>query len=272
MINENNTLSISIMSGKGGVGKSNISLGLGYAFHNAGLKTMLMDCDLGLANLDVLLGISPEMSLQNLLQKGVKSSDIIVPLENSGLDILPAASGVPELVDMDEDMQSILLNKIMEIAGRYQLLVLDIGAGISETVLSFAGMAQLRFVVVTPEPTSLTDSYAMIKVLHNQYGVEDFCIVVNQADKSEAKQTFDRLFAACKNFLGIEIKNLGFIRHDPTMIEAVRRQKPLLKFAPDCPCANDITALAQKIIRYRKENSEAISKRPALKDFSQSAS
>ncbi len=271
MINKNKTLSISIMSGKGGVGKSNLSLGLGYAFYNAGLNTMLMDCDLGLANLDVLLGISPEMSLQNLLQKDVRSRDVVVPLEDRGLDILPAASGVPELVDMDEDMQSVLLKKIMEIAGGYQILVLDIGAGISETVLSFAGMAQLRFVVVTPEPTSLTDSYAMIKVLHNQYGVDDFSIVVNQATKSEAKQTFDRLNAACNNFLGIEIRNLGFIRHDPTMVEAVRRQKPLMKFAPDCPCANDITALAQKIIRYREDNQEAISARPALNDFSQSA-
>lgn len=111
MINPNKTLSLAIMSGKGGVGKTSISLNLGYALYQAGLKTLLMDCDLGLANLDVLLGLAPEKNLQDLLKQDTKTADVAVAVEQNGLDVLPAASGVPELVDMDEDMQNVLLEK-----------------------------------------------------------------------------------------------------------------------------------------------------------------
>lgn len=163
-MNRNNTLSLSVMSGKGGVGKTNIILNLGYALHLENMTAMLMDCDLGLANLDVLLGISPERNLHDLLQNGVDAEDVLVCIEK-GFDMLPATSGIPELVEMDEDLQDILFKKLISLAGEYDYLMLDLGAGISNTVLSFATLTQLRIVIVTPEPTSLTDSYAMIKVL-----------------------------------------------------------------------------------------------------------
>ena len=105
MSNQNKTLSVSVMSGKGGVGKTNISLSLGYALHKTGNSLLLLDCDLGLANLDVLLGISPDRNLQDLLRPEVKPADVVVTIEKGGFDFLPAASGVPELVEMDEDMQ-----------------------------------------------------------------------------------------------------------------------------------------------------------------------
>ncbi|QGY41142.1 AAA family ATPase [Pseudodesulfovibrio cashew] len=266
-MNENKTLSLSIMSGKGGVGKTNIVLNLGYALHQANMTAMLMDCDLGLANLDVLLGISPERNLHDLLQTGVDAEDVLVSIED-GFDMLPATSGVPELVEMDEDMQDILFRKLLTLAGEYDYIMLDLGAGISHTVLSLAAITQLRIVVVTPEPTSLTDSYAMIKVLATQHGIKDFLIIVNQATSAkEAKITFERLAAACRNFLNIELSNLGFIHQDSTLIESVRRQTPLLKFAPDCKASKDIKGLAQKLMRYRQDNSEKIANRPILKDF-----
>ena len=266
-MNENKTLSLSIMSGKGGVGKTNIVLNLGYALHRAGMKAMLMDCDLGLANLDVLLGISPERNLHDLLQTGVDAEDVLVAIED-GFDMLPATSGVPELVEMDEDMQDVLFSKLTSLAGEYDYLMLDLGAGISHTVLSFAALTQLRIVVVTPEPTSLTDSYAVIKVLATQHKVRDFLILVNQATSAaEAKQTFDRLSMACKNFLNITVSNLGFIHQDPTLVESVRRQTPLLKYAPTAKASKDINNLAQKIMRYREDNRERIAERPILKDF-----
>jgi len=266
-MNRNNTLSLSVMSGKGGVGKTNIILNLGYALHLENMTATLMDCDLGLANLDVLLGISPERNLHDLLQNGVKAEDVLVCIEK-GFDMLPATSGIPELVEMDEDLQDILFKKLVNLAGEYDYLMLDLGAGISNTVLSFATLTQLRIVIVTPEPTSLTDSYAVIKVLATQRDVKDFLVIVNQATSaSEAKQTFDRLAAACKNFLGIELRNLGFIHQDRTVVESVRRQTPLMKYAPNSPAAKDIYALAKKIIRYREDNRERISGRPILKDF-----
>ncbi|MDD3312056.1 MinD/ParA family protein [Pseudodesulfovibrio sp.] len=266
-MNTNKTLSLSIMSGKGGVGKTNIVLNLGYALHNAGMTAMLMDCDLGLANLDVLLGISPERNLQDLLRQGVDAEDVLVSIED-GFDMLPATSGVPELVEMDEDMQDILFKKLVNLAGEYDYLMLDLGAGISSTVLSFAAMTQLRIVVVTPEPTSLTDSYAMIKVLVTQHRIRDFLILVNQATSAaEAKQTFERLAMTCKNFLNITLSSLGYIHQDRTLVESVRRQTPLLKFAPEARASKDINSLARRLMRYREDNRERIVERPILRDF-----
>lgn len=268
MINENSTLSIAIMSGKGGVGKTNIVLNLGYALRNENFSSMLMDCDLGLANLDVLLGISPERNLQDLLETGVEPREVLVPLEDDELVMLPATSGVPELVEMDEDMQDKLFGKLTDLAGDYDYLLLDLGAGISNTVMAFASITQLRLVVVTPEPTSLTDGYALIKVLATQHGVKDFLLIVNQAaNKAEAQTTFDRLNAACSNFLGFELRNLGFIRQDPAIIESVRNQTPLLKHSPSSPASQDIRALAKKLMRYREDNMERISARTILKNI-----
>lgn len=266
-MNINNTLSLSIMSGKGGVGKTNIVLNLGYALHQANKTAMLMDCDLGLANLDVLLGISPDKNLHDLLQTGVSAEDVLVPIED-GFDMLPATSGVPELVEMDEDMQDILFKKLVTLAGEYDYLMLDLGAGISHTALSFAALTQLRIVVVTPEPTSLTDSYAMIKVLVTQHGVKDFLVIVNQAmSAQEGKTTFERLAAACRNFLNIELRNLGFIHQDNMLVESVRRQTPLMKFAPQAQASKDINVLAGKVIRYRQDNLKRIGGRAILKDI-----
>lgn len=264
----NKTLSISILSGKGGVGKTNLALNLSYCLHNSGRHVLLMDCDLGLANVDVMLGISPERNLQDLLQPQYMSKDVVVPLEEPGFDFLPAASGVPELVEMDEDMQSVLFDKLTGVISQYDYLILDLGAGINGTVLSFAAMTQVRIVVVTSEPTSLTDSYALMKVLSTQHGIKDFLVVVNQAESSaEVKQTFDRLHAACSKFLGINIRLLGSVRHDGTVTEAIRQQKPLVRFAPQCPAAKDIHSVASKVARFRADNLETLAGRPALRPF-----
>ncbi len=266
-MNHNNTLSLAIMSGKGGVGKTNIVLNLGYALQQADMTAMLMDCDLGLANLDVLLGISPEKNLHDLLQTGVDAEDVLISIED-GFDMLPATSGVPELVEMDEDMQDILFKKLVTLAGEYDYLMLDLGAGISHTVLSFAALTQLRIVVITPEPTSLTDSYAMIKVLTTQHNVKNFLVLVNQATSTgEARQTFDRLSAACKNFLKIDLTYLGFVHQDRTLVESVLQQTPLMKYAPQATASKDIRNIARKIIKYREDNKERIAGRPILKNF-----
>ncbi|WP_027178060.1 MinD/ParA family protein [Maridesulfovibrio bastinii] len=269
MINANKTLSMAIMSGKGGVGKTNISLNLSYALNAGGNSLLLMDCDLGLANLDVLLGISPESNLQDLLTKGTAPSDVVIPMEpGRKLDILPAASGVPELVEMDEDMQGMLFKKLTSLVGRYQYLIMDLGAGINKTVMSFASMTQLRLVVVTPEPTSLTDSYALIKVLATQHGVKDFFIVVNQASSSsEAKETFTRLNLACQKFLDITLKSIGFVRYDQNVPEAVRRQTPLIKFAPKSNASRDIINIAVKIQKLRMDNMNLIAEKPIMSNF-----
>ena len=261
----NKAVSFSIVSGKGGVGKTNLALNLGYALYKGGHPVMLMDCDLGLANLDVLLGLTPDKTLQDMLSPDTRADEVVVGIEEGGFDFLPSASGVPELIDLDEDLQGMLFDKLNAIIGKYHFLLLDIGAGISRTVLRFASMTQERLVVITPEPTSLTDGYAMIKVLHSEHGVTNFHVVVNMAaSHDEGKRSFERLHAACDRFLGLDIRHAGTVRDDPMVSKAVIRQTPLLKLAPKSKAGMDILQLAVKLKRMRDANLHNLAAREGL--------
>jgi flagellar biosynthesis protein FlhG len=265
MTEPNKTLSISIASGKGGVGKTNLALNLGFALHELGQSLVLLDADLGLANLDVLLGLSPEKNLQDLLGDTTAES-VVVPLADDGFDFLPSASGVAELVELDEDVQTLLLTKLDALFRQYDYLLLDLGAGISPTVLSFAAMPQERIVVISPEPTSLTDSYALIKVLCTQHNVRNFQVIVNMAESDkEARNAFSRLSQACERFLDLPISLLGVVHRDPMVTESVRHQVPLLKFSPNCQASQDIRAIARKIMDRRSRLADLISRSPILK-------
>ena len=247
-----NTMSLAIMSGKGGVGKSNLSLNLGYSLAQKNHALLLMDCDLGLANLDVLLGITPEQNLQDVLLSGADVKNAIISLEKNtkeAFDILPAASGVPELTDMNSDMRDLLIKRINPSLRGYDIILMDLGAGIHGTVQSFAAMAAIRIIVLTPEPTALTDAYALIKVLSQDLGVRDFLVVVNDvASRKEEEITFKRLEMACQKFLNINPVLLGGVRHDVKLQESVLRQKPLLELFPESNAAQDIGTLADRIL------------------------
>lgn len=248
-----NTMSLAIMSGKGGVGKSNLSLNLGYSLAQKNHALLLMDCDLGLANLDVLLGITPEQNLQDVLLSGADVKNAIISLEKNtkeAFDILPAASGVPELTDMYSDMRDLLIKRINPSLRGYDIILMDLGAGIHGTVQSFAAMAAIRIIVLTPEPTALTDAYALIKVLSQDLGVRDFLVVVNDvASRKEEEITFKRLEMACQKFLNINPVLLGGVRHDVKLQESVLRQKPLLELFPESNAAQDIGTLADRILK-----------------------
>ncbi len=264
----NKTMSIAVMSGKGGVGKTNLALNLGYSLFRGGHPLLLMDCDLGLANLDVLLGVTPEKTLQDLLDDEAETEEVTVAIDPGGFDFLPAASGVPELVEMDDEMRAQLFAKLSPIFSQYDFLFLDLGAGITQTVLSFGYMAAMRLIIVTPEPTSLTDSYALIKVLSSQFGVTDFHVLVNMAEsQAEQKQTFGRLAAACDKFLGIELHYLGGVQHDKAVVESVRRQTPLMRLAPNSKAGKDIFNVALKLKKMRDRSLEQLARQPVLRDF-----
>lgn len=248
----NSTMSVAVLSGKGGVGKTNLALNLALALYNSGFKSLLMDCDMGLANLDVLLGITPEGNLQDVLLGEAKIESVLHAVKPEGLDVLPAASGVPELNDLKPDMRDLLLSRLAPLLGKYDYIFMDIGAGISDTVQTFASMASLRIVVITPEPTSLTDSYALIKVLNKRFGLTDFRIVVNEATSgTEAKRAFEKLSGACRHFLKFDLGYLGSVRMDKKLQEAVCRQQPLMNFAPGSPAALDIQGIAMKLQSIR---------------------
>jgi len=246
------TLSLSIMSGKGGVGKTNIALNLAYALTADHHSTLLMDCDLGLANLDVLLGVVPEKNLEDLLDDAVTPDQVLVNLEPGSIDFLPSASGVPELVEWDQDVQTILFQKLNASLANYDFIILDLGAGINSTVIELASMTTVQCVVISPEPTSLTDGYALIKVLHTQKGHQDFQVIVNTAKtEKQGVQTFNRLKAACRQFLNLDPMLLGVIREDPNLPKAVSSQIPLWKFAPQSSACKDIQQIGSAVLRMQ---------------------
>ncbi|CAK7045379.1 MAG: Flagellum site-determining protein YlxH [Desulfovibrio sp.] len=261
----NKTLSVALLSGKGGVGKTNITLNMACALYQMGFKNLLMDCDLGLANLDVLLGITPEGNLQNTLLGEASIRDVLYQVEATGFDVLPAASGVPELTELQPDARNMLLDRLEPELDKYDFVFMDVGAGISGTVQTFAALATMRIVVITPEPTSLTDSYALIKVLNARYGLQDFMVVVNQvASAAEAKASFDKLYGACRHFLHLEPVLLGHIRDDKKLPEAVCRQQPLMRIAPGSPAAQDIQSLAARLQRLRLGMADWLAPRKVL--------
>lgn len=248
----NSTLSVAILSGKGGVGKTNLTLNLAFALFQKNFKSLLIDCDMGLANLDVLLGITPEGNLQDVLLGEAEIDTVLHEIQPGGLDVLPAASGVPELNDLNPDRRDLLVRRLNPLLGKYDYIFMDIGAGISDTVQTFASMAGVRIVVITPEPTSLTDSYALIKVLNKRFGLSDFRIVVNEVSTPrEAQGAYDKLAGACKHFLDVDLKLLGHVRTDKKLAEAVCRQQPLMLWAPGSPAAQDIQNIAARLQNTR---------------------
>ncbi|MDR2488438.1 MAG: MinD/ParA family protein [Desulfovibrio sp.] len=255
-MSDNKTISFSVLSGKGGVGKSNLALNLCCALHQMGHSVLLMDCDMGLANMDVLLGIAPQSDIQDILINNRDPSSVLVPIDpagKTGFDLLPANSGMAEFVDLDTGARALLRDRLNPLAARYDFLCLDIGAGISSTALGFGAMTSLRLVVVTPEPTSLTDSYAMIKVMMTRHSVQDFFILVNQVESdAEAKQTYNRLAGVCQRFLNFAPAYLGQVRFDRTLVEAVRKQIPLMQLAPRSPASVDCANLASLLRRQRE--------------------
>lgn len=263
-----NTVSVSILSGKGGVGKSNLALNICYCLHSMGHSVLLMDCDMGLANMDVLLGVAPQKHVQDLLISNDDPASLLIPIGpegSSGFDLIPANSGMAEFTELDSGARSMLREKLNPLALQYNFLCLDIGAGISPTALGFAAMTALRLVVVTPEPTSLTDSYALMKVLSQRHKVEDFHILVNQVESpSEGKRTYSRLSAVCKRFLGFAPAYLGEVRSDRALLDAVRKQKPLMEISPRSPAAADCMALANSLVRQREKFIQLESMPPPL--------
>ncbi|MFO7726699.1 MAG: MinD/ParA family protein [Desulfonatronovibrio sp.] len=266
MESRNRTLSLSILSGKGGVGKTNIALNLAFALHRMSQNTLLVDCDLGLANLDVMLGISPEGSLHDILKTDARAEDILYNLGERGIDLIPAASGVTDVIDLDEDQQDMVARRLGSVMKRYNFLILDIGAGISNIVQSFAAMTHHRIVVITPEPTSLTDGYALIKVLSTRKHIDNFHILVNMVvSEHEARLGFERIRAACDKFLGIKVNYLGFVHQDEVVPESVRSQKPFVRGNGKSVAARDIEVIAGRLADLRNVSLDKIASTSPLK-------
>ncbi len=239
---------LSFTSGKGGVGKTHIVVNLAYALQQLGARVMILDADLGLANVDVLLGLTPRFNIQHVLEGRKTLTDILVR-GPAGMTILPASSGVHDVAHLTEVQRFRLLDALDALQGDLDFLLVDTGAGISANVIYFNIAAQDIVIVVTPEPTSLTDAYALIKVLATQYAEKYFKVIMNDvANADEAKEAFSRLSMVTERFLHISLDYLGLIPHDAAFSRAVRQQHALLELYPASPAARCFYHLAQRVL------------------------
>ena len=245
-------LVFSVTSGKGGVGKTNMSVNLAYTLSMAGKNVVLLDADLGLANVDVILGVAPEKNLFHLFHEDM-TLDRILFNTPYGFRILPASSGVSDMVDLDRGQKLDLLDAMDSLEDSVDYLIVDTGAGINDNVLYFNLAVQERLLVITPEPTSLTDAYALIKVLKLQHGVERFRVLVNMVqDQKSAREVYVKLLNACDHFLdGISLDLVGFVPFDPNVRNSVIAQTPFVHKFPKTPASVAVRQAAQKINAWK---------------------
>jgi len=245
---------IAVASGKGGVGKTNIVANVAMGLSKAGKRVLVLDADLGLGNMDVLLGLVPEHTIEHVLA-GTHSLDDVIVDGPGGIRVLPASSGVPQLTSLDHAQQMVLLEQLEAISQDVDVLLIDTGAGISQNVTFFTSSAQDAIVVVSPEPTSLTDAYALIKVLTRQYRERRFKVLVNMAKSPrEAAEVFRKLDTAADRFLHVALEYVGYIPQDDYVPLAVMQQKALLELFPASPAALALTRLAGQILQWPKPN------------------
>ena len=239
---------LSFTSGKGGVGKTHIVVNLAYALQQLGARVMVLDADFGLANVDVLLGLTPPFNLQHVLEGQKELSDILLQ-GPAGMTILPASTGLCEVARMSEANRFRLLDALDDLHDDFDYVLVDTGAGISNNVIYFNLAAQDIVVVATPEPTSLMDAYALMKVLANQYAEKCFKLVMNAvADEVEARDSFRRLSMVTERFLNVSLDYCGCIPYDQAFSWAVRQQKPLLDLYPSTASAAYFYQLARLML------------------------
>lgn len=254
---------IAVTSGKGGVGKTQIAANLAIALARRGAKVCVFDADAGLANINILLGLSAEHTLEHLL-RGEKTVDEILLKAPGGVAVVPAASGIAECADLEEAAIERLLEAIAALESRYDYLILDTAAGIGRAVIRFVRSAQYPLLVISPEPTSLTDAFAMLRVLHRAGHERPVHVLVNQVRDFDASQeVYARFRDAVVKYIGITVPYLGFIPQDPAVPDALLRQRPVVLMHPNSPASRCFDILA-RVVRARLTEEAAM---PAFSDF-----
>lgn len=250
---QKNTRILAVASGKGGVGKSNLTANLAIALASLGKEIIVFDADLGMANIDVLLGLIPKYTLQDVLYGRKELQDIMVETFE-GVKIIPGASGLQEITGLGSKRQELLIESLQNVAEEADFLLIDTGAGIHRNVLAFLGAAQEVIIVSTTEPTSLKDAYGIIKILIKYGDQREIKTVINRvANLEEGEYAHQKLKTVAAKFLNFELKNLGYIREDKMMVRAVKAQEPLVLKYPNSSAATDIREMAGKILNTEIE-------------------
>ncbi len=241
---------IAITGGKGGVGKTNISINLGISMANTGKRVLLLDADLGLANVDVLLGLHPKKNLSHVIRGECELEEIIIPAPG-GLRIVPGASGIQAMADLSSTERGGIVNAFSELHSGLDVLLIDTAAGISDSVLSFTRAAQEVVIVVCDEPASMTDAYAMIKTLSCEYGVDRFRVITNMVSSiREGQELYKKLVMVTNRFLDVALDFMGAIPHDEYLRKAIQKQKPLVEAYPRSKGSMAFKNLAEKADKW----------------------
>jgi len=247
---------ITITSGKGGVGKTNITINLAIKLAQLGMKIIIIDADLGLSNVDIVLGKPTKYNLSDVINYRKDINDI---LEEGpyGIKFISGGSGLQDLVKISKDKLAHLLIEFGKLDKEADIIFIDTGAGISDTVMSFIYAAKEVIVVTTPEPTAITDAYALIKNIVQKDKTKTISIILNRVENSEeARNILEKIYQVCLKFLGIEICKLGFIYNDANISKAVKRQEPFIIVYEKSIAASNIDEIAKTLAKINNTENE----------------
>lgn len=241
---------IAVTGGKGGVGKSNVSVNLAVALSQLGHKVMLLDADLGLANVDIMLGLQAKKNLADVLNGECELQDIVIQ-GPYGLQIVPASSGTKNMAELSSIQHAGIIQAFSDIGQNLDFLIIDTAAGITDMVVNFVQAAQEVLAVVCDEPTSITDVYALMKVLNRDHKIVRFHVLANMVKTSqEGRELFATLSSVCNRFLDVTLDYLGSIPFDDNVRQSVKKRKALLDAFPRTPAAIAIKSLAKKVQQW----------------------
>jgi flagellar biosynthesis protein FlhG len=254
---------LAVSSGKGGVGKTNIVANLAYLLSKQNKKVLVVDADLGLNNIDILLGLYPKFHIGDVLSGEKTVQDIIIK-GPADINLLPAGGGLQELTQLDDEKKILLMEELDRVSDGYDFLIFDTGAGISTNVTYFCSAAHEILLIATAEPTSLTDVYALIKTLYIKHSQKHFRMIINSVDSErEAQLIFRNLAAVTDRFLpNISVEYFGYIVSDSNVTKAVRRQKAFSEIYPYAKVTQCVKKLAQKMIAEKR--SVIVEEQPSL--------
>ena len=246
---------IAITSGKGGVGKSNVAVNLAVTLAQSGERVMVMDADMGLANIDVLLGLSPGLNLSHVINGECSLEETIIE-GPAGIRIVPASSGVAMMSDLTPAQNAGVIRSFSELTEPVDILLIDTAAGLSDSVVSYTRAAREVIVVVCDEPASITDAYAMIKVMNRDYGVNRFHVLANQAQGvRQGRELYTKLARVSERFLDVTLDFLGAVPYDDCLKKAVQKQKSVVEAFPRSPSATAFRQIAKKARQWPMPNS-----------------
>jgi flagellar biosynthesis protein FlhG len=258
---------IVVTSGKGGVGKSTMALNIALSLCQRGKKVILMDADLGLANIDIMLGLLPKYNLHHMIQ-GKKNLKDIITAGPGGLSIIPGGSGIAELANLEEGNLKRLLVELGKLDGEFDYMIIDTGAGISNNVMTFLLSADDVIFVTTPEPTSITDAYGMVKAIARQSTNKTLYLVVNQAvDHIEGVLVAEKFKLVCDRFLNLHIDILGHVVREPLIGEGIRRQRAFIELFPRSQAAKNIDSIASNLISSNNKSATKETGSGGIKKF-----